>query len=44
MTWIKALNGNVLDLPDDLAAVLVAQGHEEISKPEAKPAARPRTK
>lgn len=28
MVWIKALNGNVLDVPDSLADSLVAQGHE----------------
>jgi hypothetical protein len=47
MTWIKALNGNVLDLPADLAAILVAQGHEEIEdtkEPEKAPATRRSTK
>ncbi len=26
--WIKALNGNVLEVPDDLVPSLVEQGHE----------------
>lgn len=29
MTWIKALNGSVFDLPNDLADILVMQGHEK---------------
>lgn len=28
MTWIKAKNGNVIDVPESLVAGLVAQGHE----------------
>lgn len=28
MTWIKALNGNVFEVPDTLEDTLVAQGHE----------------
>lgn len=28
MTWIKAKNGNVIDVPEVLVAGLVAQGHE----------------
>lgn len=47
MAWVKALNGNVLDLPDDLADILVAQGHEVFEvearkgKPDAEPDAEP---
>lgn len=52
MTWIKALNGNVIDVPDDLADILVAQGHERLEDAPAavssetpdKPAIRRRTK
>lgn len=28
MTWIKAKNGNVIDVPEAIAVGLVAQGHE----------------
>ena len=47
MTWIKAKNGNVIDVPDHLVDDLVANGHEVIvpeptDPPKPKRAPRPR--